>query len=121
MSVLRSGGFGPLLSVIATGQRFVYPLPYILIVSPREKIESVYQQQLVAGFTAAQQDEIEEQVTGEFPDYSAYTTGIGGLAAYPAMLLESSSIDWVADVMAHEWVHHYLSFYRFGLELYEIR
>lgn len=113
-SVLRSGGFGPVLSVLPPVSGLFTPLPYILIVSPREKIESIYQQQLVAGFTAAQQDDIEKEVTGKFPDYSAYTTGIGGLAAYPAMLLESSSIDWVADVMAHEWVHHYLSFHRLG-------
>ena len=113
-TVLRSGGFGPWLSVLPPVSGLFTPLPYILIVSPREHIESIYQQQLVAGLTAAQQDEIEKQVVLEFPDHSAYTTGIGGLAAYPAMLLESSSIDWVTDVMAHEWVHHYLSFYRLG-------
>ncbi|TFG73241.1 MAG: hypothetical protein E4H27_01130 [Anaerolineales bacterium] len=113
-SVLRSGGFGPVLSILPPVSGLFTPLPYILIVSPRQKIESIYQQQLVAGLTAAQQDEIEKEVTGEFPDYSSYTTAIGGLAAYPAMLLESSSIDWVADVMAHEWVHHYLSFHRLG-------
>ena len=65
---------------------------------------------MVTGLTAVQQDEIENLVNQSFPDYSSYTTAIGGLAAYPAMLLESSSIDWVADVMSHEWVHHYLSF-----------
>lgn len=48
------------------------------------------------------------------PEISAYVTAIGGLAAYPAMLLESSSIDWVADTMAHEWVHHHLAFAPLG-------
>jgi hypothetical protein len=113
-AVLRIGGFGPLMSVFPPVSGLFTPLPYILIVSPREVINSVYQQQLMAGLTAAQQDEIETLITTEFPDYSAYTTSIGGLAAYPAMLLESSSIDWVVDVMAHEWVHHYLSFYPLG-------
>jgi hypothetical protein len=36
-------------------------------------------------------------------------TGIGGLAAYPAMLLEASSLNSVAEVTAHEWTHHYLT------------
>jgi hypothetical protein len=113
-AVLHSGGFGSFMSVFPSVKGLFTPLPYILIVSHREIIGSVYQQQLVTGLTAVQQDEIEDKVTQKFPDYSSYTTGIGGLAAYPAMLLESSSIDWIADVMSHEWVHHYLSFYPLG-------
>ncbi|MDF1514556.1 MAG: hypothetical protein P1S60_12175 [Anaerolineae bacterium] len=113
-SVLRSGGFGPLISVFPPVRGIFTPLPYILIVSPRDTIESIYQQQLIVGLTAAQQEQIENQVMDEFSDYSAYVTAIGGLAAYPAMLLESSSIDWVADVIAHEWVHHNLAFYPLG-------
>jgi hypothetical protein len=113
-AVLRSGGFGPLISVFPPVRGLFTPLPYILVVSPRDKIQSAYQQQLKTGLTAAQQEEIENQVMQAFPDYSGYTTGIGGLAAYPAMLLESSSIDWVVNVMAHEWVHHYLAFYPLG-------
>ncbi len=113
-AVLRTGGFGPLISVFPPVSGLFTSLPYVLIISPREVIHSAYQQQLITGLTAAEQDEIENLVVQEFPEYSAYTTSIGGLAAYPAMLLESSSIDWVADVMAHEWVHHYLSFYPLG-------
>lgn len=112
--VLHKGGFDSPLSVFPSVRGLFTPLPYILIVSHREVIASVYQQQLVTGLTAAQQDEIENLVTEQFPNFSSYTTSIGGLAVYPAMLLESSSIDWVADVMAHEWVHHYLAFYPLG-------
>lgn len=113
-SVLRDGGFGPLISAFPPVRGLFTPLPYILVVSPREVIQSAYQQQLVTGLTAAEQDEIENQVKNLLPEYSAYTTSIGGLAAYPAMLLESSSIDWVVNVIAHEWVHHYLAFYPLG-------
>jgi hypothetical protein len=90
------------------------PLPHILVVSPRSVIQSADQEQLVAGLNAADQEAIEELVMEALPDYSAYVTAIGGLAAYPAMLLESGSIEWVTDVMAHEWVHHYLSFHPLG-------
>ena len=115
-AVLHSGGFNSPLSVFPSVKGLFTPLPFILIVSHREVIGSVYQQQLVTGLTAVQQDEIETLITQQFPEYSSYTTAIGGLAAYPAMLLESSSIDWVVDVMAHEWVHHYLAFYPLGWE-----
>jgi hypothetical protein len=112
--VLLEAGFGRAISVLPPISGTFTPLPLILVVSPRERIESVYQQQLVSGLTAAEQTEIEDEITGELSDYATYVTNIGGLAAYPAMLLESSSIDWITDVVAHEWVHHYLVFHPLG-------
>ena len=31
------------------------------------------------------------------------------------MILETSSIQFVAETFAHEWLHHYLFFYPLGL------
>ncbi len=112
--VLRDGGFGMLAQILPPVSGAFTPLPYLLVVSPRETIQSAYQRPLVAGLTAAEQDAIEQDLESRFPDKSVYVTGIGGLAAYPAMLLESSSIDWISDVIAHEWAHHYLVFYPLG-------
>jgi hypothetical protein len=113
--VLREGGFGLMRQILPPVSATFTPLPYLLVVSPREVIESIYQRPLEAGLTAAQQTDIEQDIEGELPEYATYVTGIGGLAAYPAMLLESSSIDWVSDVIAHEWTHHYLVFHPLGL------
>lgn len=112
--VLTEGGFGLGAAILPPVSGTFTPLPHILIVSPRDRIESTYQQQLIAGLTAAEQTEIEDTIDGEVPDHTAYITNIGGLAAFPAMLLESSSIEWVTDVVAHEWVHHYLVFHPLG-------
>jgi hypothetical protein len=112
--ILADGGAGVLASILPPVTGTFTPLPAILVVSPRGTIESTYQQQLVAGLTAAEQAEIEDRVIDAQPDYASYVTEIGGLAAYPAMLLETSSIDWVTDVFAHEWVHHYLTFFPLG-------
>jgi hypothetical protein len=112
--VLADGGLGGLSAILPPVQGTFTPLPTILVVSPRETVQSLYQQQLVAGLTAAEQDEIETMVMERLPEVSAYVTEIGGLAAYPAMLLESGSIEWVTDVMAHEWAHHYLTFFPLG-------
>ncbi len=114
-TVLNDGGFGPLHQILPPVSGTFTPLPHILILSPRDHIETTYQQQLIAGLNAAQQESLERAVTDMFPDYAAYITGIGGLAVYPAMLLENGSIDWVADVIAHEWTHHYLLFRPLGL------
>jgi hypothetical protein len=106
----REGGFGALGMILPWVRGTFTPLPHILIISRRDTIETAYQKQLVAGMTAAGQTHIEDEVMEVESDYSAYVTAIGGLAAYPSMLLESSSLEWVTDVIAHEWVHHYLSF-----------
>jgi hypothetical protein len=113
-AVLVDGGLGYLAAILPPVSGAFTPLPHILVISPRDRIESVYQQQLVAGLTAAEQVALEARITETLDDYSAYVTNIGGLAAYPAMLLESSSIDWVTDVMTHEWTHHFLTFRPLG-------
>jgi hypothetical protein len=112
--VFSEAGLGYAGGVLPPVSGTFTPLPHILVVSPRSVIQSADQEQLIAGLNAADQEAIEELVMGALPDYSAYVTAIGGLAAYPAMLLESGSIEWVADVMAHEWVHHYLAFHPLG-------
>jgi hypothetical protein len=56
----------------------------------------------------AERETIEGRIDASF-DVSSLVTDIGGLAAYPSMLLESSWIVWVAEVTSHEWTHHYLT------------
>lgn len=91
------------------------PLPSLLVLSPRTVIQSERQAILRPGYTAAEADTLERRIESVLPDRSAYVTAIGGLSAYPSMLLESSSLDWVTEVMAHEWTHHYLTLYPLGL------
>lgn len=106
--VLDAGGFGPLRQMVPPVSGTFTPLPQILIISPRDRIESIYQKELVPGMDTAEQSTLETLIETEQEDLSTYITKIGGLAAYPAMLLESTSIHWIADVMAHEWTHHHL-------------
>ncbi len=94
------------------GARFT-PLPYALIVSPRERIETIYSQHLQHGLDAAQQTAIESRIDETF-DVSSYVTAIGGLSAWPAMMLEHSYLPWVMEVAAHEWTHHYLYLHPLG-------
>ena len=84
------------------------PLPLLLVVSPRDHVERIFSLCLRHGLGVARREAIEGQVDTSF-DVSSLVTGIGGMAAYPAMLLESSSLNWLAEVTAHEWTHHYLA------------
>ncbi len=114
-SVLQGANFGLLRQILPPVTGDFTSLPYLLIISPRNHIRSVYQRSLRTGFTAADQTALEREIEAAKPDYSAYVTAIGGLSAYPSMLLESSDIDWIANVFAHEWTHHYLMFHPLGM------
>ena len=111
--VLAHNGFGVLGQVFPPVSVHFTPLPTMLIVSPRERIEAILQLALRHGLDTAQQEAIEKRIDRTF-DVSSLVTGIGGLGAYPAMLLESDSPTWVAEVAPHEWTHHYLLFRPLG-------
>jgi len=106
--VLAGEGFDLLGQTLPPVKMHFTPLPQLLIISPRDRIERSYQLSLVHGLSTAEREAIEAQIDDSF-DVSSLVTGIGGLSAYPAMLLESSSINWVTEVTAHEWTHHYLT------------
>lgn len=96
------------------GLRFT-PLPYVLIVSLRERIEPIYQAMLEHGLDVAQREEVEARVDREF-NVSSLASEIGGLSAWPAMALEYPSLQWIAEVAAHEWSHYYMGLRPLGWE-----
>lgn len=90
------------------------PVPTMLIVSPRDRIAQVNHAALIPGLTTEEKEAMEEAVFDDL-DQSALVVPIGGLGTYPAMIAETSSINWLADVTAHEWTHHWLSFRPLGV------
>lgn len=89
------------------------PVPSLLVTSPRDRIERTNALTLVPGLSAREKDEMETAVLNNL-DLSALVVPLGGLATYPAMVQETSSLNWLAEVTAHEWSHHWLSFYPLG-------
>lgn len=90
------------------------PLPAMLIISPRDHIEAIHFFSLEHGFETAARVELERAIDEKL-DVSSLVSNIGGLAAYPAMMLESSSTNWVIETGAHEWAHHYLTLRPLGM------
>lgn len=90
------------------------PVPYMLIVSPRDRIAQVDSAALVPGLSTEDKEQMETGIFEQL-DQSALVVPIGGLGTYPAMIRETSSINWLAEVTAHEWTHHWLSFRPLGV------
>jgi hypothetical protein len=89
-------------------------LPQNLIVSPRTEIRMILSLNLLPGLDTLQKEVIEEGIYTEF-DYSALVEPIGGLSAYPAMVMQTTSFSWLVETVAHEWMHNYLFFHPLGV------
>lgn len=87
--------------------------PDQLIISPRDRI-LVQQTILMAPDQTVSNKERVEAEAEKQPDVSALVEGIGGLGAYPTMVIPVSDLSWVTDTVAHEWTHNYLEFRPLG-------
>lgn len=112
-TILTEEGFGILGQTWPPVMMHMSPLPSILIASPRDRIERVQQRPLVTGLTTPEMEVLETAVSDNL-DLSALVVPIGGLGTYPAMIQETTNMGWLAEVTAHEWSHHWLSFYPVG-------
>lgn len=88
--------------------------PRKLVVSPRERIETVYYAMLQPALPPDERSQIEEGIY-RHEDLSAYVANIGGLGAYPALVIDRAPLDWVLTTVAHEWTHNYLTLFPLGL------
>ena len=92
---------------------FVEP-PRKLVVSPRDRITTVYSQMLDAQMSLAEIEQSEATYRARY-DVSAYVTNIGGLGAFPTMVVDQASLGWILTTVAHEWTHNYLTLFPLGL------
>ena len=89
-------------------------VPNLLVVSPRDQIRF----DVSINLNGMSVDEIEalEREIDQRLDVRSLIMPLGGIALYPAMILETSSIPFILETFAHEWLHHYLFFYPLGFE-----
>ncbi len=106
-SILASEGFALGGQTLPPTRFRLTPLPDVLIVSRRDRIDRIDQRVLNTDLPVDELDRIEREIDQRF-DVSSFVTAIGGLGAYPTMLPESESFKFTLDVAVHEWVHNYL-------------
>ena len=90
------------------------PLPWALIVSPRAAIEQQANISLDTEMGLAEQIALEDEVAGSL-DVATLVVPVGGIGSYPTMIAQSSNLNWLAEVIAHEWIHNYLTLRPLGL------
>jgi hypothetical protein len=89
-------------------------LPLALIVSPRDVIRQDADVQLETDLSLDEQVTIEGRVEDRL-GVSALVVPVGGVGTYPTMVQETGALGWATEVVAHEWVHNYLTLRPLGL------
>ena len=86
--------------------------PYLLVVSPRDRIESIREITLLPGINREEIEKIEVEV--DRLDVSSLVVGLGGIATYPSFVTNEASLRFTIDTAAEEWLHQYLVFQPLG-------
>jgi hypothetical protein len=95
-------------NVLFTYQR----LPLNLVVAEPDRLGIVGSVLVSPDLATAEIEALEERVDGL--GVSSLVSGIGGFGSYPSMVPDTDSLRRGLDVIAHEWVHHYLAFRPLG-------
>jgi len=83
-------------------------LPYLLVVSPRDRIESLREISLRGNLTLEEIESIEAEV--DELGVSSLVVALGGAGAlYPTLVLDDASLRFTIDAAVEEWLHQYLA------------
>lgn len=123
-AAFRAAGFSRPLPWFG-GQEILWPPvavelsrpPRVLAVSPRDEIRLLTTPLLSPDLGDEQVHRIEASIEAD-GRFSAFVDRIGGIATYPAIVLDSGSYTAAVTIAAHEWVHHYLYFYPLGASFF---
>ena len=92
--------------------------PTLLLTSPRDRIERQHEALLEPGVTLAVLERLEDQLMAQDDSISAGSFQTGGLATYPASVLDTIPLADAFRVAAHEWTHHYMAFRPLGRKIF---
>lgn len=113
-AVLADAGFAVGGQILPPVSFHITALPGLLVVSPRDRIEMKAYASIRPGLTADGESELENKIESAL-DMSALIVPLGGLGTYPTMIYETSNLNYVAEVGAHEWAHNYLTLRPLGI------
>ncbi len=117
-AAIRSQGFASLGAfVFPPVDVRLLPPPKVLVSSPRDRIERLDDVLVSPDVTVREREAIESRLARE-EGLSTLVLDIGGVATYPATVLDSHGLRSVLNTAAHEWVHHYLFFRPLGRNPY---
>lgn len=94
------------------------PLPWALIVSPREIIRQDANISLRTEQTLEQNIALEDEISQAL-DVSTLVVPVGGVGSYPTMVAQTTNLNWLSTVIAHEWIHNFLTLRPLGMSYNE--
>lgn len=95
--------------------------PQVLVTSPRDHIERRSTDLLRPDLTLDDVEAIEAGAEADDGRIAALVVRSGGIATYPAIVTDTRSYRGTLETVAHEWVHHYLTFYPLGVRYFTSR
>ena len=113
------GIYNPLISLKANFPPVNFKLekpPYLLVISPRDRIESMRTITLRQSISLEDMESIEDEV--DKLGVSSLVVNLGGLAAYPTIVTDDADLRFIIDTAVHEWLHQYLAFKPLGFRYF---
>ncbi len=87
-------------------------MPHLLVVSPRDRIESIREVVLLPDMSLEDMEGVEDKV--DELDVSSLVVSLGGFATYPSLITNEGNLRFTIDTAAEEWLHQYLAFKPLG-------
>ena len=91
--------------------------PRVLVVSLRSRIERTRTILLKPGMELEDMETLEEKIFRDL-DHSALVLRLGGIATYPTIVMQDSSLLSAAIIAVHEWLHAYWFFQPLGWNIF---
>jgi hypothetical protein len=86
--------------------------PHLLVVSPRDRIESIREITLLPEMSVEDMESVEAEI--DKLGVSSLVVNLGGLATCPSYVLDSMNLHIVLSIASEEWLHQYLAFKPLG-------
>ena len=117
IDILQEAGLDTLGEVIPPSLFKTSDIPYSLVVSPREEINQALDVSLLPDTTTEMMEKLETRIFN-YLDHAALVVPIGGIGTYPTMVMQTTNIVWLTEVIAHEWVHNFLTLHPLGINYF---
>ena len=114
-ALAQQGIFNPIIGLKVSFPPLIFKLekpPHLLVISPRDRIESMRQIALLPSIGLKNMETIEAEVDNL--GVSSLVVELGGFATYPSFVTNDASLRFTIDTVAEEWLHQYLVFKPLG-------
>jgi hypothetical protein len=99
--------------------RFIDP-PTYLVISPRAEIRQYRGIYLLPDAPDAERASLEAAIEAQL-NVSALVDDVGGIGSWPTMVINTTSLRSLLDIVAHEWTHTYLFLRPLGMHYSDSR